>query len=68
MSLVDDNFTLAKEVAASAGDHDKRSFLLGAVAIRQDGAVVRSPNGAQFSSAGHSDFRILPNAHAEYRV
>lgn len=67
--MVDEFFRLAADVAASTGELDKRSFLLGAVAIRgKDGVVVKSPNGATFSSAGHAEFNILPSAHAEYRA
>ncbi len=66
--MVDEFFHLCAEVASSAGTHDKRSFLLGAVAVRSDGAIVRSPNGAAFSTAGHKEFRILPSSHAECRA
>ena len=67
--MVDEFFRMCAEVAASAGEEDKRSFLLGAVAIRgRDQTVVRSPNGATHSSATNKDFRVVPSAHAEIRT
>ena len=54
-----DLLKLAAEVAVSKGD-THRNFLLGAVAIRKDQAIVRSANG--------SAYMPCPSAHAETRI
>lgn len=59
---------LAAKVAMPTIDNDKRSFFLGAIGIRNDGAVVCSKNGACEFSTSIKEYQLQPNAHAEGRV
>lgn len=65
MDKVNRFFEMAKEQAL-AGD-EKRNFLLGAVGIRSDGALVSSKNGAVYSISD-DEYKTLPTAHAEGRL
>lgn len=49
-------------------DGDSRSFLLGAVGIRDDGAKVSAKNGATQYSTFIEDFRKNVHSHAEGRL
>jgi hypothetical protein len=42
---------MAADVALSNDDNDKRNFWLGAVAIRRDGVIVQSRNGAVIANS-----------------
>jgi len=59
-------FELARIVATSR--KDRRSFLLGAVGIRNDGVIVASPNGPAVIEDISSNRGYFPEAHAEFRV
>lgn len=48
-------------------EFDKRSFWLGCVGIRRDGALVFSRNGATYSTI-MEDYQLIPEAHAECRA
>jgi tRNA(Arg) A34 adenosine deaminase TadA len=55
---------LAAEIAVSSGD-EARSFVLGAVAVRnRDGVIVRSTNGSAYFPYGpaHAEARVLKKA------
>jgi len=56
----------AAKAALTAAPVDKRNFMLGAVGIRKDGAIVSAKNGAVISST-YEDYRIISDAHAEIR-
>lgn len=47
--------------------NDERSFWLGSVGIRRDGALVVARNGAVHSTST-DDYQVIPSAHAEGRV
>lgn len=57
----------AAKIALPNADNDKRNFMLGAIGIRKDGAIVSAKNGAVISS-DYDDYRIISDAHAECRV
>lgn len=59
---------LAGDVALPNDDNDKRNFWLGAVAVRRDGVVVRSRNGAVIANSMQEGHCSFPPAHAEARV
>jgi deoxycytidylate deaminase len=59
-------FEIARMIATSK--KDRRSFLVGACAVRKDGIVVCSPNGPARIMNDTKDRRYFPEAHAEYRV
>jgi tRNA(Arg) A34 adenosine deaminase TadA len=54
-------------VAKSDDPCDKRNFVLGAVGIRKDGVLVSAKNGAVISST-YDDYRVIAEAHAEFRT
>jgi hypothetical protein len=53
-------FRLAKKIAISK--KDKRGFLVGAVAIRKDGTIVKACNSPHMGESQN------PKAHAEYKL
>ena len=57
-------FNMAREVAISR--KDKRSFLIGCVAVRNDGALVRSRNSPVVM--GNVEHTSYPRAHAEFKI
>ncbi len=59
---------LAGEVALTDDVNDKRNFWLGAVAIRKDGAIVKSRNGAVIANHMGEGYCSFPPAHAEARA
>jgi len=59
-------FKKARELALSK--KDKRSFYLGAIGIRSDGAVVSSTNGPAVMNDDKGRKKSFPKAHAEYRL
>jgi len=64
---INECFLKAKEVATSK--KDRRSFYLGAVGIRNDGAIVSATNGpAVMIDDNKGRKKSFPQAHAEYRL
>lgn len=57
----------AAEVALPT-NYDNRSFWLGCVGIRDDGAVVVAKNGAVKFSTSIENYQLIPSSHAEGRV
>jgi len=57
---------MARLVATSK--KDRRSFLLGAVGIRNDGVIVASPNGPARIEETDTNRGYFPEAHAEFRI
>lgn len=58
-------FEMAKLVATSK--KDRRSFLLGAIGVRNDGVIVGSPNGpAKIKESNNRGY--FSEAHAEFRI
>lgn len=55
----------AAGVALSTG-YDPRNFLIGAIGIRRDGAIVAARNGAVHCTKAKGGFSF-PKAHAEFR-
>lgn len=47
---------------------DRRGFFIGAVGIREDGALVSAKNGAVEFEGTVENYQLIPNAHAEPRV
>ncbi len=58
----------AARIALPNNDYDKRSFWLGCVGIREDGAVVSSRNGSTAFSSSVEHYQLVPSSHAEGRV
>jgi deoxycytidylate deaminase len=58
-------FELAAKVAVAKTD--RRSFFIGAVAIRGDGVIVTASNGPVVMD-NVSDKSYFPSAHAEHRI
>ena len=58
----------AARIALPNNDYDKRSFWLGCVGIREDGAVVSSRNGSTAFSSSVEHYQLEPSSHAEGRV
>jgi tRNA(Arg) A34 adenosine deaminase TadA len=62
-----DYFEMARELAVSSGEDDKRSFLHGAIGVRaRDNVIVSAKNGAVFSSS--KDTSVLVFSHCEPRL
>jgi len=59
-------FEMAKLIAVSK--KDRRSFLIGAIGIRNDGIIVASPNGPARIRENTKDRGYFPEAHAEFRI
>lgn len=63
---------LAAKYAVSKSKNDERTYLLGAIGIREDGAIVHSKNEAVFDTftaqTGDEVYRKIPHAHAEARL
>ena len=57
-------FELAAKVAVLK--KDRRSFYLGAVAVRGDGIIVSTSNGPAIMSGNEKNY--FPKAHAEHRL
>lgn len=57
----------AAKIALITDHNEKRNFLLAAVGIREDGAIISAKNGAVISST-YEDYRIISDAHAECRA
>jgi deoxycytidylate deaminase len=55
-------------IAAAISKNDKRDFLLGAMAIRNDGIRVTSYNGPAIIDDKKSTKSYYKEAHAEYRL
>lgn len=58
----------AAEIAERRALNDSRSYFIGCIGIRQDGAIVSGKNGAVKFSDNIRRQHILPTAHAEGRV
>lgn len=58
---------MAAGVALPTNTEDQRNFWLGAVGIRNDGAIVTSRNGAAEFHRSVKDYQLMPNSHAEGR-
>jgi hypothetical protein len=58
---------LALKVAMPTDINDPRSYLLGTIGERSDGATVFSKNGAVFSTTAEN-YQRIPSSHAEVRT
>jgi cytidine deaminase len=58
----------AKIAMPTNDDFDVRSFLLGAIGIRKDGAMVCSKNGAVMDSTSMDNWHSIAGSHAEARL
>lgn len=58
----------AAKAAMPSINNDPRHFWLGAVGIRDDGAIVYSRNGAAMHSEDSFNHRMIPSVHAEGRL
>jgi tRNA(Arg) A34 adenosine deaminase TadA len=60
-------FEQAAEIARLTGKTDTRSYLLGCVGVRADGAIISSRNGSVDQSPS-TVFSVIPQSHAETRA
>ena len=69
--MIPEMLQMAGKVALPRRHNDMRTFWLGAVAVRRDGAIVKSPNGPvnnleRYRTSKH--YKKCIAAHAEARV